>query len=263
MLPNYIDEKLKAYFKMSSEDRRALLDERLFDDNPLTCDERYLPFFALEVGCEIDDLDVDKQREAIVNAINELKRAGTISYLKNNLKADIKNKVVELDNFHFRVDLMPKDANEKFDERRFINIKKRIERFKNVRSVFDGVRFKLFFDESVNVSGASVVKPKIDKDVKVKKTYINNVYTNSALNTKIELKQDAKVEDAYIYNVYTNSASSFKTEINKEKNLEFSIENSINHYQFLNFNPMLRKEVAIEATLNNMNKIQGAVLWQV
>ena len=78
--------------------------------------------------------------------------------------------------------------------------------------------------------------------------------------TKIELKQDAKVEDAYIYNVYTNSASSFKTEINKEQKLEFNIENSINHYQFLTFNPMLRKEVAIEATLNNMNKIQGAVL---
>ena len=315
MLLNYIDEKLKAYFKVSSEDRRALLDERLFDDNPLTCDERYLPFFALEVGCEIDDLNIDKQREAIVNAINELKRAGTVSYLRNNLKADIKNEVVELDNFHFRVDLIPEDANERFDDRRFNSIKKRVERFKNVRSVFDGVRFKLFFDESVNVSGASVVKPKIDKDaiyesrsktdiniatagvvkpkidkdVKVKKTYINNVYTNSALNTKIELKQDAKVEDAYIYNVYTNSASSFKTEINREKNLEFNIENSINHYQFLNFNPTLQKEknlelsfkksifnfefsifnltlqkeVTIETTLNSINQIQGAVVWQV
>ena len=263
MLPDYVPEELKAYFLVSSEDRRALLKEELFDDDPFTCDERYLPFFALELGIKIDDLSLPKQREAIANAINELKRAGTVSYLKNNLKADIENELVELDDFHFRVDLMPQSVNEKFDEARIGGIKQRVESFKNVRSVFDGVSFKLFFDEQVNVSGASSFKPKIDQDAKAEHSYNNNVYTNSAINTKIELNQAATIELNPTTSILNPQSYTLNPTLQKDKSLELSIESNFLNPQSYTLNPTLKKEATIETTLNSINQIQGAVVWQV
>lgn len=263
MLPSYVDEKLNAYFKVSSEDRRALLKEELFDDNPLVCDERYLPFLALEVGCEIDDLGVDKQREAIVNATNELKRAGTLSYLKNNLKADIKNEVVELDNFHFRVDLMPEDANERFDERRFSAIEKRVERFKNVRSVFDGVNFKLLFDESVNISSATAINTKCDLDATHESKSKTDIKVATARVVRAQVNQNAKIDKSYIDTVHVSSASSFSTKCEKSALFKRDIEIKIDNSQFLFFNPTLQKEAIIDTTCNGVNKIQGAMTWQV
>ncbi|SFP60379.1 phage tail protein [Hydrogenimonas thermophila] len=238
MLPDYVSEELKAYFEVSSEDRRALLKEELFDDDPLSCDERYLPFFALELGVKIDDLSVPKQREAIANAIDELKRAGTVSYLKNNLKADVENELVELDDFHFRMDLFTQNIDEKFDEVRLGSIRQRVESFKNVRSVFDGVSFKLFFDEQVKVSGASSFKPKINQDANVGFRFEGLGFrTNGTVNTKIELNQVAT------YELHPTT----------------SILNPTSYI----LNPTLKKEATIETTLDSINQIQGAMTWQV
>lgn len=183
MLPNYIDEILRAYFQVSSEDRRVLLDERLFDDDPLTCDERYLPYYSAELGIKIDDLPLKKQREAVLNAIQSLTRAGTTSYLEENLKADIANEIVELGDYHFRVDLKPDDPNDRFDKVRIGGIDQRVESLKNVRSVFDGILFRLYPKERVNLNGGDHFGLYIDR----------NKNPNLPLKSRIENSQSGIV----------------------------------------------------------------------
>jgi len=42
-----------------------------------------------------------------------------------------------------------------------------------------------------------------------------------------------------------------------------SFKKSIFNFEFSIFNLTLQKEVTIETTLNSINQIQGAVVWQV
>jgi len=104
VLPNYIDEYLRAYFQMSSEDRRKILDERYFDTNPLTCLKEYLPYLALEVGVNIDNLNEEDAREVIDEAIRTNNIAGTIGCVKRCLSVFGEIEIKEKENFIFDVD---------------------------------------------------------------------------------------------------------------------------------------------------------------
>ena len=86
MLPEYINEYLKAYFQMSSEDRRKILDEKYFDTNPLTCPKEYLPYLAIEAGVNIDGLSENDARASIYEAISALNYKGTAKSFKSSLK---------------------------------------------------------------------------------------------------------------------------------------------------------------------------------
>jgi len=133
VFPNYISELLKAYFEMSSEDRRKILDERYFDTNPLTCLKEYLPYLALEVGVNIDGLNEDDARAIIEKAIKANNIVGTAGCVKECLSVFGDVKVVEKENFIFDVDfsLLDREITKELYERSLKTIKKR----KNVRSV--------------------------------------------------------------------------------------------------------------------------------
>ena len=96
MLPSYINEVLKAYFEVSSEDRRALLDEELFNFDPLSCDERYLVYFALEFNIKTDGLETFKQRRLINAASLQNNIIGTKKSILEALRlAGLSNDILE------------------------------------------------------------------------------------------------------------------------------------------------------------------------
>ena len=104
-LPYYVDEKIKAYAKMSSEDRRALLDARLFDVDPLTCPSNYLPLLANEAGVEIAGLEEDAARAMIAGAFAANLKAGTVGGIRSALGAIGDIRIKEKAGFRFDIDL--------------------------------------------------------------------------------------------------------------------------------------------------------------
>ena len=148
MFPNYISELLKAYFEMSSEDRRKILDERYFNTNPLTCPVEYLPYLALEVGVNIDGLDEEDARVVIEKAILANNKAGTVGCVKENLGVFGYVKIYEKENFIFDVDfsLLDREITKDLYERSL----KIIEKTKNVRSVLG--EFLLSYKTSANLN---------------------------------------------------------------------------------------------------------------
>ena len=104
-LPYYISDELKAYVQMSSNDRRALLDMRLFDTDPLTCNASYLPLLANEVGVEIGGFDETDARALIQGAREALLHAGTKASIERALDGVCDVKVKEHSNFLFDLDL--------------------------------------------------------------------------------------------------------------------------------------------------------------
>ena len=137
-LPFYINEALKAYFEVASEDRRALLDIKLFNTDPLSCKKEYLPLLAVEAGVDIDGFSESEQRELIANAFKSFNRTGTIGALKGILSAIAPMEIKEQKNFIFSVK-MPYLHTGVYSKERFATIFKAIEKSKNVRSVFRNI----------------------------------------------------------------------------------------------------------------------------
>ena len=148
MFPNYISELLKAYFEMSSEDRRKILDERYFDTNPLTCPKEYLPYLALEVGANIDGLSEEDARAVIEKAILANNMVGTAGCVKECLSVFGDVRIYEKENFIFDVDfsLLDREITKELYDRSLKTIEKR----KNVRSVLG--EFLLSYKTSANLN---------------------------------------------------------------------------------------------------------------
>lgn len=242
MLPDYINEYLKAYFQMSSEDRRKILDERYFDTNPLTCPKEYLPYLAVEVGVNIDNLSEEKARVLINEAINSLNYKGTARSFKASLKPYTKARVKEWYEYdglpyYFKAVLSPEDVNFKFDKKTYSKLTRVIEENKNVRSVFDGFEFELLLDEDAKVYSSFNIKPKIDKDLKLNLKNSKNIKTFDAFSFSIKLNKTLK-KDLKLSNKVST----------KQKGVSYvSLTSTLN----LNFNA------------KNNNTIQGAMIWQV
>jgi len=133
MIPFYISEALKAYLQMSSEDRRDLLDDDLFNTDPLTCNEKYLPYFAKEAGIDTRGLSKDEIRAAINNSASW--NAGTIGNLKKSLSFFGDLKVVEKGGYRFDVDF---SVSNKEVTPAFANtVKNNVIAVKNARSKLD------------------------------------------------------------------------------------------------------------------------------
>jgi len=133
VLPNYIDEYLRAYFQMSSEDRRKILDERYFDTNPLTCPKEYLPYLAIEIGINIDGLSESDARAVIEKAIKANNIVGTAGCVKRCLSVFGEIEIKEKENFVFDVDFSAVDR--EITKDLYERSLKTIEKRKNVRSV--------------------------------------------------------------------------------------------------------------------------------
>ncbi|MEO1927624.1 MAG: phage tail protein [Nautiliaceae bacterium] len=148
MFPNYIDELLKAYFEMSSEDRKKILNKRYFDTNPLTCPKEYLPCLALEVGVNIDGLSEEDTRAVIEKAIKANNIVGTAGCVKECLSVFGDVRIYEKENFVFDVDfsLLDREITNELYERSLKTIEKR----KNVRSVLG--EFLLSYKTSANLN---------------------------------------------------------------------------------------------------------------
>ena len=104
-LPYYVSEALKSYAQMSSEDRRALLDTRLFDVDPMTCPAVYLPLLANEAGVEIAGLDEDVARKMIAGAFAANQKAGTVGGIRSALGAIGDIRIKEKAGYRFDIDL--------------------------------------------------------------------------------------------------------------------------------------------------------------
>lgn len=153
-LPYYINEKLKAYVQMSSEDRKALLDERFFDVDPLSCPTKYLPLLANEVGVEIDGFGEADARALIKSAREALLKAGTKASLERALDGVCDVEVKEQESFAFALDL---SVNNKEITPA---LAQRLERValsnKNVRSVMTEMRLGYLMRHNLGVSVGGV-----------------------------------------------------------------------------------------------------------
>jgi len=154
MLPSYINEVLKAYFEVSSEDRRALLDEELFDFVPLSCDERYLPLLAVEMGVDISGFEVDKQREIIDDANNSFIMSGTVHFLKKSLLFAGDLKVDEIGGYTFDIDLSMSDM--QITPTLAQKIQNIANKKKNVRSVLRELKLSYLEKNRLNIKTGGV-----------------------------------------------------------------------------------------------------------
>lgn len=75
MIPAYINEPLSVCLQVLQNDKSAVMDTSLFDIDPMSCDSRYLPLLAAEIGVDINLLPVSVQR--IVLASHRWDNAGT------------------------------------------------------------------------------------------------------------------------------------------------------------------------------------------
>lgn len=140
MLPEYVNEYLQAYFQVSSEDRRKLLDMRYFDTDPLTCQVAYLPYLAIEAGVTLDGLSEKEARQSIANAIATLNQKGTLNSLKSALAPFGSNALKEWfdtgkEPYIFDIDLSLSDR--QITPELVAKLKQLIEFTKNVRSRLD------------------------------------------------------------------------------------------------------------------------------
>lgn len=199
MLPDYINEYLKAYFEMSSEDRRKILDDRYFDTNPLTCPIEYLPYLAIEIGVDINGLSEKEARVAIDEAINALNYKATAKSFKSSLKpftdAEVKEWYeYEGEPYYFKAVLSPNNLDFSFDENNFSKLERVIEENKNVRSLLDGFEIAIYLEERVNSFAGVVLKTGIDKDLKIDLEPNEKILINEAnifyLNINKYLKKD-------------------------------------------------------------------------
>lgn len=153
-LPYYIEERLKAYAQVSSEDRRALLDGRLFDTDALTCPTEYLPLLANEAGVEIAGLEEEVARAMIVGAHEANLRAGTTDSIRSALGSIDDVHVVEKPNFRFDLDL----SGEKHAiTPAFASLVTKIAQGrKNVRSVLDELRLGYLVRGNLTIGAGGV-----------------------------------------------------------------------------------------------------------
>ncbi|GAB6045078.1 hypothetical protein JCM11957_06760 [Caminibacter profundus] len=216
MLPNYTSEELKAYFQMSSEDRRKILDDKYFDTNPLTCIKEYLPYLALEVGVNIDNLDEESARIAIDEAISALNYKGTTKSFKASLKPYTDAEIKEWyeyngEAYKFKAILSPDNVEFKFDENNYKRLTKIIEENKNVRSVLDGFEFELKLNEEIKTYSGFSAKIKIDKNKEIDLGPTNNIHIpqakvsyvsiNSTLNMDLNINTNNNLQGAVIWQV--------------------------------------------------------------
>ena len=157
MLPDYINEYLRAYFEMSSEDRRKILDDRYFDTNPLTCPKEYLPYLAIEVGVNIDGLSESDARVVIERAIFINNQHGTVSAVKNIFNVFQTNTVLkewfEYDGEPYYFKIFVSGVKKEED---WIKGVKLLNFVKNERSKLDSVGIKK--DLSLNIYKSNVYK---------------------------------------------------------------------------------------------------------
>jgi len=242
VFPNYISELLKAYFEMSSEDRRKILDERYFDTNPLTCPVEYLPYLALEVGVNIDGLNEDDARIAINEAINALNYKGTARSFKSSLKPYTEARIKEWfeyegEPYYFKAVLSPTNVDFSFNDENFKRIKNVINENKNVRSVLDGFEFDLTLKEELKTYGGFTFKAKINKDA------------------LLDLKPSEKIT--------LNEANIFYLSINKDLQKDLKPTENLTFTQGAISNVSISSTLSLDLEPTNNNTIQGAVIWRV
>ena len=166
-LPYYINERLKAYAQMSSEDRRALLDERLFDTDALTCPAEYLPLLANEVGVETGGLTEQEARAAIASTSNQL-RSGTAKSVRDAVGHISGVEIVEKSEtpFVFSVNIIPKSKTYIYDKEGFDRIFRLVVNAKNVRSIADGFSIKLpEYHQDIELYGGCAMGIGLDVDI--------------------------------------------------------------------------------------------------
>jgi len=288
---SYIDEKLKAYFEISSQDRRKILNEKYFDTNPLTCLKEYLPYLALEANVDIDNLSEEEARIAIDEAIKSLNYAGTSKRVKASVKpfSDAENKEwweYNGEPYHFKAVLTPNRLDFSFGDRNYKKLEGIINKNKNVRSVFDGFLFEIKSKSEIKEHCALNIKSNLKKDYKFYQNNGFNVFVRDGINIKTDIKKDYTYNKKAIikYYEYTNT----NTKINLQKTYKYKNQNEavFKEYSLSVFNSKLNSnEIAMslndnfnlsaqgvnnvylntQSTLNLTTKIylQGAVVWLV
>ena len=291
LIPNYINEVLKAYFEVSSQDRKALLDEAWFDFNPATCKKEYLPLLAKELGVDINFLSESDARVVIQKTLESFLYKGTVRSLKSALKAFSEVEIKEWFDtkeqpYSFKAVLTPYRLDFSFGEKNYKKLKKIIDKNKNVRSVLERFSFEIKSRSEIKECCALNIKSNLKKDYKFYQNNGFNVFVRDGLNIKMDLKKNYTYNKKAIikYYEYTNT----NTKINLQKTYKYKKQNkavfkehllsvfnlklnsnkttmSLNDNFNLSTQGVNNVYLNTQSTLNLTTKIylQGAVVWLV
>lgn len=136
--------------------RLSEIDLSKINFSPKTCDERLLPHLAAAYDVDISGFSEERARELIFNAFEIHKYAGTFYSLNNVLKSYyLGAKISEWFDYsalpyHFRLEIksigISKEELTKIDEL--------VGKYKNLRSVYDGVQINLNTKSDFNIGGS-------------------------------------------------------------------------------------------------------------
>lgn len=148
------------------------VDISLVSVDPKSCHVGVLPFLAWECDVDISGVSESTAREMIQAAFDAMQYAGTTKALQDNVTAlSDESKVVEWyeydgDAYHFKADVIVSDMNKRFGENLFAKMDATANKYKNVRSKFDGFNIMLRdADGKVEVAGAGTLSAKLANEL--------------------------------------------------------------------------------------------------
>lgn len=181
LLPNHksdFDKKLDLLFAKRIKD----LDTSLVDVLPKSCSKELLNVLAISFDMDISFLDEKEARKLLSEAIKTHYFLGTTYILEDNLKKIFAGcKVVEWfsyggEPYHFKVEVQ--NGNWSLNQEFYSKLEKKIEQYKNVRSVL----------ESIDV----VLSSRLDKKYALATLYGENISVLPYQKTKLDLKANNK-----------------------------------------------------------------------
>lgn len=239
ILPFYTNESLKAYFEVASADRRALLDSKLFNTDPLTCKKEYLLLLALEAGVNIDGFSEGEQREMIANAFKSFNRAGTIGALKEALAHIGDMHVVEKRNYLFDVEVTLKaDPTAIYTTKKFQTAKTLINDAKNVRSHLNS--FEIKFPQS-----------------------IGEIQTTNALNLKVGVSCKTNQTTTTTATIHAKSTASYSFDFKQDTNKYLKSDAKVSIKSVAVFTFALDQKTELKSSAISTNKFNGGAMWQI
>lgn len=150
LLPSHKTKDEKILERIGA-DLLAKLDLSVIDNNPRTCDKKLLKHLAYQLDIDINNLSENEARALLGNAFLIHRYAGSAYAIKKALVNYDENLslIDDLGDFRFKcvLELKSNLANEKLND-----IKKLINKYKNVRSVCVGIDVKQATELDINLS---------------------------------------------------------------------------------------------------------------
>jgi len=204
LLPAYMSKLWKCYEQMHKEDMKHI-DITLLSLDPLECHISVLPFLAWEADVDISVANELTAREMIAAASRSAIYAGSVASLKENIVALSDDTIVsewfeyDANPYHFKTHTFISDYNKIFGKELFAKMEVTVKKYKNVRSVFDGVDVSL--KEAlcnIEMAGAGTLSAKLANELSLDYDSFGAIDVAGANAINIKLKSDFKQDDKQI-----------------------------------------------------------------